>query len=162
MVRILSFVLRKCTKNKFIPLQSQSSVYSFALPSSLHSYSSLLSGGSESGKSASDSADDNGGGRAIVGVVVEDSDDEEEGMCFFFISLHYATCLVINIKDGVCIFEVYLQELIFQICSVVLFYLKYTNKMNKNCFRAHKIFVRLSIPFLLLCIIKNTIKGSIS
>lgn len=38
--KVLSFVLRKCVKNKSVPVKSQYSVYSFALPSSLHSLSS--------------------------------------------------------------------------------------------------------------------------
>ena len=81
MVRILSFVLRKCTKNKSMSLQSQCSVYSFALPSSLHSClsSSLSGGGGEGGKSADDSADDGDGEgcRVVVGS------SDEEGMYVF-------------------------------------------------------------------------------
>ena len=92
MVRILSFVLRKCTKSKSMSLQSQCSVYSFALPSSLHScLSSSGDCGVEDGrKSVDDSAEDGnddgrGGGRVVGGdgVVVGSSDDEEEGMCLF-------------------------------------------------------------------------------
>ena len=95
MVRILSFVLRKCTKSKSMSLQSQCSVYSFALPSSLHSClsSSGDCGVEDGGKSADDSADDGnddgrGGGRVAGGggvVVVGSSDDEEEGMCLYFV-----------------------------------------------------------------------------
>ena len=74
-------------------LQSQCSVYSFALPSSLHSClsSSGDCGVEDGGKSADDSADDGnddgrGGGRVAGGVVVVgSSDDEEEGMCLYFV-----------------------------------------------------------------------------
>jgi len=75
LIRVLSFILRKCVINKNVPVKSQCSVYSFALPSSTHSMSSAAekTGSTEEGDEGEDE---------LIG-----SSDDEEGLfaCCLFV-----------------------------------------------------------------------------